>query len=1541
MSGSFVDRGKLTNEIPRLDLDYWTLPNRVKFLQFIQGTFFESIQDVPLAVGDDFCEALQRTPVLDISPEVYRKYPKCHECDKKFKINEQEENLKAMVLPCGHSFHVSCIQTKCIGVDRCPACFKQFPHQVFVSNYIQKNSPYRGLLLYHGLGAGKTGSSIAIANGLSTNRKIFVMLPASLHTNYVEEIKKWGQLLYQPDRHWTFVESTRDSDTERKLLEMGFPLKYIRKKKSYPDDDNKIMGVWLIDSSKIGPAPPLGQQVDDGIREQIHTLIKLKYNILHYNDTNYILDRLLKSMPDLGEYTSQVFKKYECNFCRAMDTPVNTSFRSIRELANHKIHEKHDMKNPGDRRCEVFGCDQKIRKKIRTVFVCGDHVETIREEISAAKATSSGIPCPYCKNKIVGEAEKDKKPRKTSPQSRVVLETDEAADDLYDGGTLATVNKVAAAEHPDTLEDQQLLTLVSGKKKNPNIKAFNRHRRKCINRIILSIVGEKEPKIPNPFDNSIVIIDEIHNLISMIVGSGYNGIRIYNLLMAAENMKLVFLSGTPLINYPYEVAVLFNLLSGYTTSYEYQLQKTLRQDEAAELITSIREAVPELDRIEIRRRGLLVTRNPPRFNSLLEADTKRYTGVAQNKRETFEDVLTEQQLITKIEPVVRSYIKRGVDVSDLSNIKVQKYTPFPDILKHLKTSKTNRWSRSGVNAAVQDATGLFNDWFVDEMRNSIKNKSMFKKKIVGFVSFFQRMLGKGLYPDIEKLPMDEVDFSDYQFVQYAEARGQERMLSLKKKLRNRVQKMDPTARRKALVKVNKQEKSEELNKDSQGAYRMLSRQKCNFVFPPEIYRPTKEMEKIGADYSELILLSVQLLLDYHLASASNPSQEEFLELGRLLFPELEHGLDILSPKFAKIIDIITASPGLVFMYSEFRTVEGIGIFSRVLETFGYKRFSIQKNDNGGFEEVEDRRQYPLFEQDIVQVYLNKFDRWFTGRVVAIKTEKYQEPDSDNNEDIMKMTIQNGILQFFDMYQEHHRNILRRRGILERMVVTYRDMVLPILEQGINILNPTFTADVLSARLDVVEEQLALNLQQEKDMGKVTLSSAKEFIAKNILKISLVDFTASLKSNKLSFTQLFTECTKREPLIVVNMLENLGDGSSGGSRRSKSRRSKSPDSVQKSSLDSTVSVSSAASLLDGTQKVVTTPLHNEIGNILVRRTCFALWTGTESVAEKLYIQQTFNDSENKYGMNIKILMATKAGSEGISLFNVRQVHVTEPYWNNMRIEQVIGRAARIQSHKELPLSQRNVVVYQYMAALSEKQKHPTGRQAEFLEDVIVIDGGETSDQALHEISIRKSKTLKTLLHLMMEASIDCPFSTKDLPEFKAEGLQCLTLDGDDDEYITALGLQVQDKDKATKHKRKQSIYDYVPLILPGISIKGTSVNLKVDIRLNQTYKKDKAVLEAFTSGNIRAGKELLKVTKRPKFLYNYYNIKRGTEPVGVMIRGNTYLFPGEKDFVQSLIDRFSDVTEEEVKVQQSKRAADYSRKFVKMIGPWIGKELRSS
>ena len=82
--------------------------------------------------------------------------------------------------------------------------FTLLTHQKIVRDYMNLYTPYRGLLLYHGLGSGKTCSSIAIAEGFKHAKSIMVLTPKSLITNYIEELKNCGDPIYKTNYFWTF-----------------------------------------------------------------------------------------------------------------------------------------------------------------------------------------------------------------------------------------------------------------------------------------------------------------------------------------------------------------------------------------------------------------------------------------------------------------------------------------------------------------------------------------------------------------------------------------------------------------------------------------------------------------------------------------------------------------------------------------------------------------------------------------------------------------------------------------------------------------------------------------------------------------------------------------------------------------------------------------------------------------------------------------------------------------------------------------------------------------------------------------------------------------------------------------------------------------------------------------------------------------------------------------------------------------------------------------------------------------------------------------
>jgi Helicase conserved C-terminal domain len=73
----------------------------------------------------------------------------------------------------------------------CNAKFELMPHQIFVKNFLSLQTPYNSLLLYHGLGSGKTCSAIGIAEEmraymkqLNITQRILIVASPNVQTNF-------------------------------------------------------------------------------------------------------------------------------------------------------------------------------------------------------------------------------------------------------------------------------------------------------------------------------------------------------------------------------------------------------------------------------------------------------------------------------------------------------------------------------------------------------------------------------------------------------------------------------------------------------------------------------------------------------------------------------------------------------------------------------------------------------------------------------------------------------------------------------------------------------------------------------------------------------------------------------------------------------------------------------------------------------------------------------------------------------------------------------------------------------------------------------------------------------------------------------------------------------------------------------------------------------------------------------------------------------------------------------------------------------------
>lgn len=123
-------------------------------------------------------------------------------------------------------------------------------------------------------------------------------------------------------------------------------------------------------------------------------------------------------------------------------------------------------------------------------------------------------------------------------------------------------------------------------------------------------------------------------------------------------------------------------------------------------------------------------------------------------------------------------------------------------------------------------------------------------------------------------------------------------------------------------------------------------------------------------------------------------------------------------------------------------------------------------------------------------------------------------------------------------------------------------------------------------------------------------------------------------------------------------------------------------------------------------------------------------------------QIFNDKSNKYGRNVKIIIGTDVTKEGLDFHRVRQIHVINPWFNFSKIDQVVGRAIRNCSHKDMPIDERNVEVFLYASSVpntgvSDKEKYT-----------------ETIDERNYRYSEQGDIQIKLVERILKQNAVDC-------------------------------------------------------------------------------------------------------------------------------------------------------------------------------------------
>jgi len=491
---------------------------------------------------------------------------------------------------------------------------------------------------------------------------------------------------------------------------------------------------------------------------------------------------------------------------------------------------------------------------------------------------------------------------------------------------------------------------------------------------------------PEYFDNSIIVIDEVHNLGRLITGKLEKYYRkpkpgrtnkyyeefpvgdwtpkqettysraflFYLLLCKAKNSKIIALSGTPIVNQPTEIGILGNMLRGYF--YSVQLNISKNDNETIKIINSMLENHRRVNFFSVKKKA--------------------------HKTDVFFTILDDgyiKQFDEKNQ--LQGVIYIGVDDAVPNTIN----DLYLDILSQLKEENISIEGSPSYSAhpLFPPTVDEFEDNFVDksdQQNPKIKNAITFMKRFSGLVSYYKGSKEE-LMPAIRSDVLVECPMSELAIKVYSEGRTLE------------INQTKPSSK-------GSYDEAVELDEGGEGArYRFRSRSACNFAFPTDIIRPfpgTLDQFKedapkvvsllgdsgldIGSDpeavkkieQEEAILKKEEETLDpaasasaasASAASASSTAvtsepiskKEKKAEYERAKQAALdaidkvkysrftldpsnppENQLKTYSGKYAAIIQTINQSPGSNLVYSSFEFLEGIGIFAKVLDANGFE-----------------------------------------------------------------------------------------------------------------------------------------------------------------------------------------------------------------------------------------------------------------------------------------------------------------------------------------------------------------------------------------------------------------------------------------------------------------------------------------------------------------------------------------------------------------------------------------------------------------------------
>lgn len=394
-------------------------------------------------------------------------------------------------------------------------------------------------------------------------------------------------------------------------------------------------------------------------------------------------------------------------------------------------------------------------------------------------------------------------------------------------------------------------------------------------------------------NNATVVIDEVHN-ISRMVRNKQEGIGriLYQKIRDATNSKIVALSGTPLVNSPFEVAILANMIHGASPMSRVPFVNS-RSGESASDQSVIRELyldpiVRYANIIPSEKAGggseLLILRHPEGFESLYSGKT--YVGIIRTDRGFTKDPKWLDSLRDRLRP-------KGITLQvDKSSITQMLWFPESE------ETFLQMYTQKG-----EEGTDGF-----------IKYKEQLLRRLM-VVSYY-RGADPIKYPRTRDIQVIRTEMNDRQFDEYSRARFQE---------------IDQS--RKSSTKQGGGGGGES---DDVFTGRYRTRQLCSVYFPSG--RPTRDVVKRELELRGII--------------GEDEVNEEYTRRLDIIMNELRATPDLraniaqYSPKYQRVLDILDETEGLALFYSSFLRMEGLETIQIFMESDGYMPFEIVMDTDG-------------------------------------------------------------------------------------------------------------------------------------------------------------------------------------------------------------------------------------------------------------------------------------------------------------------------------------------------------------------------------------------------------------------------------------------------------------------------------------------------------------------------------------------------------------------------------------------------------------------